>query len=286
MGWSESSLTSLAALIKSLTTATLDPHEDSPHDGNSRAASPFLSLPAELRIAIYDAYHPSSIIAARSIIGIMTDVTKTQGFLPSFSAGNDSLGAIFKLCHINRQIRNEVLHHFFASKTVAVKPDNLPRLIKVLPHQARNILSSIFLVAFPIYSRPDDPNHFHTRWETYYNADPRHCFRYQLKTEFPALKRLRVRLHHRACLRCDWVWGWHGVEPDMGKLLAGQGPAWLSKQYGVEEFALDKNGVYCKFCREGGDTAAQLEKLEGRIQERIAGCPPPRVDIWRLAGRW
>ncbi|KAF2101609.1 hypothetical protein NA57DRAFT_53563 [Rhizodiscina lignyota] len=94
------------------------PHQDIPFR--------FLDLSAELRLKIYDYYAPDGIIRVHS-----------WGSTPFQHALN--------LSHVNRQIREEALHHYFGPKTIAINVDDLSPFCKAFGSSIGMLLKRLSL---------------------------------------------------------------------------------------------------------------------------------------------
>ncbi|KAF2098657.1 hypothetical protein NA57DRAFT_75894 [Rhizodiscina lignyota] len=242
----------------------------------SRSIFPFFRLPAELRDAVYDAYHPSPDIKVVK----STKMTVAPGILRVSGLGGDELGPILKLCHINRQIRQEVLQRLLARKTAVVRAADLKQLINLISSEVRNRLSSMYLQGFSMtpldsswYQGFAEESVLERRGVLAFDRDAVFDLSVNLKVEFPALRQLQVRLHGLDCSNPDFVESINTIlhstnGPHLALLQSLKGVMWLCNLRGLEAFYLDKDH-WCEACDKLHNI--EVQAIERYIREQVVG---------------
>lgn len=190
----------------------------------------FLDLPGELRNKIYDEFIPLSTWNLSEWIEIPQRKRKAPADQlwygrrrkakvtspapkPITHRSRDHVFNVFRLLHINRQIRSEAASRSFQQQTLSVSLSQIPKLTERLPPEAIAMVRRLEILDFKAVSQ-----------DTY--GDP-------LTTQFPSLQHLCVRT-----APLQWVDRTYWPNNARLALLRVQNVGWLMKNCGLQSFDL------------------------------------------------
>lgn len=184
---------------------------------SKKSEFPFLLLPAELRLKIYNYVCDNKVISLPS---------------PRRAASTIGFANAFTLASLNQQIRSEALPLMFSIPTLIIDCDTLCSHVFVnFPKLAARTVTSVRIVNFDVFNNLEE-----RRMVDYSYTLPLTVF-------FRSLRYLRVVLSAGQCIskgvtsEDPWYWGHNNFTTD--DILASPSIHWIARSRGLEKFTLE-----------------------------------------------